>query len=139
MNTTPIEFKAVMQRQHDKAIYLSNGYTTDTGFLSYLFDFEEQRWDYFIEQITCEENFILQFPDDDEYLNGWSHIANMQLTALRSINDEPIYNHQIVKDEEDVLYVVDMFNYYDMNVLKNHNLEIVGNRFQSPELLELCK
>lgn len=64
----------------------------------------------------------------------------MQLTALRSINDEPIYNHMIVKDRvEDVLHCVDMFNYSLMHALSYCKLEIVGNRFQSPHLLELCK
>ena len=139
MNTTPIEFKAIMQRQHDKAIYVSDGYTTDTSFLSYLFDFEEQRWDKFLEQITCEANFILQFPDD-EYLNGWSHIGNIQLTALRSTTGEKIYNHMIVKDEYGEHCIIDMFNYKLMYGLYTfHKLEIVGNRFQHSKLLELCK
>ena len=120
--------------------YISDGYTTDTSFLSYLFDFEEQRWEIFLELITCEENFVLQFPDNDEYLNGWSHIENIQLTALRSINDEPIYTHMIVKDEKSGdLFCIDMFNYNLMAWLGNRQLEIIGNRFQNPELLELCK
>ena len=140
MTTTPIEFKAVMQRQHDKAIYISDGYATDTSFLSYLFDFEEQRWEIFLELIMCEENFILQFPDNDEYLNGWSHIENIQLTALRSISNEPIYTHMIVKEEKSGdLFCIDMFNYNLMAWLGNRQLEIIGNSFQNPELLELCK
>lgn len=69
------------------------------------------------------------------------YIDLMQLTALRSINDEPIYNHMIVKDDYGKHYVVDMFNYYQMYNLANYyiKLEIVGNRFQHEELLELCK
>ena len=63
----------------------------------------------------------------------------MQLTALRSINDEPIYNHMIVKNELGSYYLADMFDYTIMYILSNEKLEIVGNRFQSPELLELCK
>lgn len=67
-------------------------------------------------------------------------ISVMQLTALRSINDEPIYNHMIVKDENGDLYEVDMFNYILMYNLSDYStLEIVDNRFQSPELLGLCK
>lgn len=63
----------------------------------------------------------------------------MQLTAIHSIKDEPIYNHMIVKDEYGCYGVVNMFNYSLMNILSNRKLEIAGNRFQSPELLELCK
>jgi hypothetical protein len=68
----------------------------------------------------------------------------MQLTALRSTNDEPIYNHMIVKARHEEYaytkhYMVDMFNYKVMAYLSDCSLEIVGNRFQSPELLELCK
>ena len=63
----------------------------------------------------------------------------MQLTALRSINDDPIYNHMIVKNELGSLYIVDMFDYTIMFILSNEKLEIVGNRFQHSELLELCK
>lgn len=63
----------------------------------------------------------------------------LQLTALRSINNEPIYNHMIVKDEDGDYAVIDMFDYVHMFVLSQTRLEIVGNRFQHPELLELCK
>lgn len=63
----------------------------------------------------------------------------MQLTALRSINDEPIYNHMIVKEAIYGYVLVDMFDYNKMNELSKCKLEIVGNRFQNSELLELCK
>lgn len=63
----------------------------------------------------------------------------LQLTALRSINDEPIYNNMIVKDAYGIHYVVDMFNYEIMYHLSISFIEIVGNRFQHSELLELCK
>lgn len=63
----------------------------------------------------------------------------MQRTALRSINNEPIYNHMIVKDNFKNHFVVDMFDYWKMWGLAESKLEIVGNRFQHSELLELCK
>lgn len=63
----------------------------------------------------------------------------MQRTALRSINDEPIYNHMIVKDEWEDHHIINMFDYPLMSFLQGQKLEIVGNRFQSPHLLELCK
>lgn len=63
----------------------------------------------------------------------------MQLTALRSINDEPIYNHMIVKNEFGDHFLVDMFNYPIMEFLTRFDLEIIGNSFQHPELLEMCK
>ena len=67
-------------------------------------------------------------------------VAIMQLTALRSINDEPIYNHMIVIDQYGDPYEVDMFDYKLMYALSaDRKLVIVGNRFQHPELLELCK
>lgn len=77
---------------------------------------------------------------DGKDKNGYVvHNYLMQLTALRSINDEPIYNHMIVKNELGSLYIVDMFNYTIMFILSNEKLQIVGNRFQHSELLELCK
>ena len=103
------------------------------------------------KELLSGNNFAV-FGDGAKYKldqsHGWScgrsHIENssfklMQLTALRSINDEPIYNHMIVKGESSTLYEIDMFDYAKMAMLSNLNLEIVGNRFQSPELLELCK
>lgn len=77
-------------------------------------------------------------------LYNFNDIKFMQLTALRSINDEPIYNHQIVKStHEDYAYtkhyLVDMFNYKVMAYLSDCKLEIIGNSFQHSELLELCK
>ena len=79
-----IKFKAVMER-HDKTMYVSESYSIDSG-LSYLFDFENNRWDSFLEMITTEERFVKLFPDDDEYLNGWSHIENTQYTGLKDKN-----------------------------------------------------
>lgn len=76
------------------------------------------------------EHEVDKTSDDEVYL---------QLTALRSINDEYIYNHMIVKDNFKNHFVVDMFDYWKMWGLAESKLEIVGNRFQSPELLELCK
>ena len=64
----------------------------------------------------------------------------MQPTVLRSISGEKIYNHMIVKDQWDDYYLVDMFNYDLMHYLSyGINMEIVGNRFQNPELLERCE
>jgi len=74
-----------------------------------------------------------------DVLHGFDKMYPMQLTALRSINDEPIYNHMIVKTNMDIFFVVDMFDYHKMHLLSVVGLEIVGNRFQHSELLELCK
>lgn len=68
-------------------------------------------------------------------LNGVCDYELMQLTALRSINDEPIYNHMIVKNKLGIYQEVNMFNYHRMSNLCTQELEIVGNRFQHPELL----
>lgn len=117
MNTTPIEFMAWNSRYNfiigvDKEIAVCSG----------------KVYDY----------IPIGFGNDETTLDD---LIPMQLTALRSINDEPIYNHMIVKDDYGKHYVVDMFNYYLMYNLSNYyiKLEIVGNRFQSPELLKLCK
>lgn len=91
-----------------------------------------------------EKCFILPETLTDQYEHNWLSIINsdsygfMQLTALRSINDDPIYNHMIVKSKAHH-YIVDMFDYGLMHRLSCTDLEIVGNRFQDPELLELCK
>ena len=60
-----IKFRAVMQRL-DGVKYVSQAYSIDNN-LSYLFDFENNRWDIFLEMITTEERFVELFPDDDEH------------------------------------------------------------------------
>ena len=90
------KFKAVMKRI-DGAIYVSDGYGTDSSFLSYLFDFEDNRWDRFLEGIITEQRFVKLFPDDDEDVKGWSHIENIQWTGLLDKNDDEIYEGYIVK------------------------------------------
>lgn len=94
------------------------------------------------------ENYALRMIEwDDVSEEGYCYkeftsdeVELMQLTALRSINDEPIYNHMIVRDINSGNFMcVDMFNYELMSWLNNYSLEIVGNRFQHPELLELCR
>ena len=91
-----IKFKAVMERI-DGAIYVSDGYGAESSFLSYLFDFEDNRWDRFLEGIITEQRFVKLFPDDDEDVKGWSHIENIQWTGLLDKNDDEIYEGYIVK------------------------------------------
>lgn len=88
------------------------------------------------ESVDCHASFL---PNGSISTASMLGCELMQLTALRSINDEPIYNHMIVKDEFNYYYTVDMFDYFGMYDLSNRELEIVGNRFQHSELLELCK
>lgn len=82
---------------------------------------------------------VIKLYDQEWFSVNQKDIELMQLTALRSINDEPIYNHMIVKNEHGEYKVVDMFKYALMFSLMMSKLEIVGNRFQHEHLLELCK
>ena len=148
-----IKFKAVMKRI-DGAIYVSDGYGADSGFLSYLFDFEENRWDRFLKGIITEQRFVLLFPDDDEYVKGWSHIENIQWTGLLDKNDDEIYEGDIVKfipsgeygkvttfgksqnlgiewENSKTAFFTPMF-YLGCE----SELEIIGNIYENPELLK---
>lgn len=103
---------------------------------------EFMAWDEREKQIVCWKDIsrtnILGMLVNNHNRNNSMAIL-MQLTALRSINDEPIYNHMIVKDEHGDHFIIDMFKYMKMYALSIAKLEIVGNRFQHPHLLEMCK
>lgn len=128
MNTTPtdhkIEFMAWDESNnilHFNVEFIKSG---DNGNDWIIFKSDKQR---------LEDKKVF----DNPYFS--QQIKIMQRTALRSINDEPIYNHMIVKSYFFGYFLVDMFNYKLMHALSNKQLKIVGNRFQHPELLELCK
>ena len=152
-------FKAVMKRI-DGAIYVSDGYGADSGFLSYLFDFEDNRWDRFLEGIITEQRFVKLFPDDDEDVKGWSHIENIQWTGLLDKNDDEIYRGDIIKDSSGRLMIVEwdnrigtaryifrvintighikagrFVNTHEWITSDENDIEIIGNIFENPELL----
>lgn len=90
-------------------------------------------------ELITVDNWASDYVKSECYVKDPIDVEFMQLTSLRSINDEPIYNHMIVRDELGDYYLVDMFNYDLMFMLSENHIEIVGNRFQNSELLELCK
>ena len=131
MNTTPIDHKIEFMAW-DKT-------------RSEMFCYENQSG---IKQLNFTQDMTVESVELFDFLPDFSFVFKtlemqdielMQRTALRSINDEPIYNHMIVKDEYGVLRWVDMHDYNQMYFLNGRALEIIGNRFQHPELLELCK
>lgn len=118
MNTTPIEFMA-WDTRHNKLFNVEALHKDQVDYV----DDGETLFDRFMPKYgypSCGEVYLLQ------------------LTALRSINNEPIYNHMIVKDNFGDHHLVNMFDYQLMAYLDIANLEIVGNRFQNSELLEIC-
>ena len=143
-----IKFKAVMQRL-DGVKYVSQAYSIDNN-LSYLFDFENNRWDIFLEMITTEERFVELFPDDDEHLKGWTHIENIQYTGLKDKNNIEIYEGDIVKDLRSffkdarsyskVFYQEDrgrfVFGGWEIPAGMSHTFEVIGNIYENQELLE---
>lgn len=143
-----IKFRAVMQRL-DGVKYVSQAYSIDNN-LSYLFDFENNRWDIFLEMITTEERFVELFPDDDEHLKGWAHIENIQYTGLKDKNGVEIYEGDIMVLDGNTLLPLVVKYKYNMFVIKHNNsnncfigepyfntFEVIGNIYENPEMLEL--
>lgn len=149
------KYKAVMQRQ-DGVMYVSQGYGLDSGFLSYLFDFENNRWDKFLETITTEEKFVKLFPDDDEDLKSWTHIENIQYTGLKDKNDVEIYEGDIVSHDGFLGYVkyinrgnCNVLGYALSSVINSRifymycdeadKYEVIGNIYENKELINEIK
>ena len=123
-----IKFKAVMQRLLDRVVYVSDGYSSDSSFLSYLFDFENNRWDKFIEHITTEQRFVKLFPDDDEDLTGWSHIENIQYVGSKDKNGVEIYEYM----EIDNTYEVSFLNgSYVLTNISNGDVILLSNYMEN--------
>ncbi len=158
LSNREIKFKAVMQRM-DGVRYVSDGYSIDSGFLSYLFDFENNRWDEFIDKITTEQRFIELFPDDDENLKGWRHIENIQYTGKNDKNGIEIYQgyllqsfyddeeiHEVIWHEESASFRVATYldnkhggsfaELFFMDDIHENCNKIIGNIYENTELLE---
>lgn len=120
MNTTPIEFMSWDKKENKFNTFYPLAIKNESTFTKSILWCEPAygRW-----ENAPEDRFVI-----------------MQLTSLRSTSDEPIYNHQIVEDQYGDMYEINIFDYKLMYALSaDRELEIVGNRFQHPELLELCK
>ena len=121
-----IKFRAVMQRL-DGVMYVSQAYSIDNN-LSYLFDFENNRWDIFLEMITTEERFVELFPDDDEHLKGWTHIENIQYTGIKDKNNIEIYEYMEIDNTYEVSFLNGSYVLIDIS---NGDIMLLSNYMEN--------
>ena len=147
-----VKFRAVIKNANDE-YFVSKGYSIDNG-LSYLFDFEDSRWDNFLDMIVTSSKFIKRFKSDNEWMNGWYHIENLQFIGLFDKNNIEIYEGDIVElfgvnNPVEIIFKNGSFGYYvpihkDFCAIacnyyfnfKRLDIKVVGNIYENSELLK---
>lgn len=153
-----VSFKAVMYSEHLDKYYVSDACYVDGGetMLEYLFSFEDRNIDAMWDDLFSSEKYISKFENiisedemDDYSLLDWVHVGNVQGTFLKDKNGVDIYFDDLTKINDTIYLVVELcgsvafvcpktgdFWNYACNLDTNEFGELVGSKYENPELLK---
>lgn len=151
-NFRDIAYKAVLYSKSINKYFVSDALRVDSG-LACLFGFENELIGAFDNRILCSAKFIRDI-QEDWWERDWVHIGNLQCTGIEDKNGVEICEGDIVKvrhflDERkrinaeikfsDCAFIIDMVDMESYLTNEREYIEVIGNVYENPELLEDSK